>query len=1078
MEPIDRLSPSVKLYLLGAPRLEQNGAPIVIDRRKAVALLAYLALTGQTHLRDALATLLWPDSGQSHARANLRHTLVVLKQALGDDSLDIAWESVARQPEAALWIDVLHFQALLMACRSHSHPPGDVCAVCLPLLMEAVALPAEQFMAGFSLTDSPAFDDWQRAQQQQLTQALSDALDCLVRYFTQTGDYKRAIAYAQRRLGIDTLDEAAHRQLIQLYAWSGQQGLALRQFEQCTGILTQELGVAPSAETARLVQEIRAGRAAAPVTGLSEAASNQQPPAAEAAWRPATPRHNLPLRRQPLIGRDQDLRAIQALLQRATVNLVTLIGPGGVGKTQLSIQLASTLLEHFTDGVFFVSLAPLHEAAQVISALAQTWHLPEQADRPLLERVQTYLRHKQMLLILDNFEHLIAAAPAVSELLAHCAHLRILVTSREGLNLQGEQLYPIAPLSLPVPSQRSVVTAVAEAAAVQLFVQRAQAVSPGFMLEATNAADIADICTHLDGLPLAIELVAARIRLLPLRTLRQRLLGTTTASFELLQGGARDAPLRHRTLKDAITWSYDLLTAAEKRLFRLLAVFVGGCTLDAVEQVSAFVGEEGSDSVLANLASLVNKSMVQQTVQPDGEARFSLLEMIREFGLEQAQANGGFLAATARAHAETYATFVETAEPALAGPDHLTWITRLNAEHDNCRVALHWAISHQQAELAMRLGGALWSYWLDRGFYGEGRRFLATILQLEGTASRTPLRARALLGLGALIGAQGDLTKARTYQEEAVAIYREWADERGLAIALEFLAQTATRDPDMGPVYVTEAAALYEKLKDPIGVARMRQELGYVKYDEGDYRTAQTIFEQIIAIYKTQHYEAGLGFTLFHLGRALFQQQNFTRASQHFAEALQRAQARGDQELVAEVLYFMGRVAYTQTEYAKARNLFEESLRIGRELGIDAAKIAFRLAFLGDIALAQRDAASARTLLRESLTLGHQADNPYVVSLTLARFASRANALGEGKRAVHLVAAARSLYQTLPFHLLPNDQILFDAPLATARRSLSAEQFEQAWAVGAQMTMDEAVALAMAEINDALSPSVDNQQHR
>jgi predicted ATPase len=813
------------------------------------------------------------------------------------------------------------------------------------------------------------------------------------------------------------------------------------------------------------------------VTTGSETASHLPQPQVDTLWRPVeVPRHNLPMRLPTLIGRDHDLRAIQEMLQRTEVNLVTLIGPGGVGKTQLALQIASMLLEDFADGVFFISLASLREPELVISAIAQTWDLQRQSNQPLMEIVHTYLRAKRMLLILDNFEHLIAAAPLVSELLANCEHLRIIVTSRELLNVQGEHLYSVPPLSLPEQGGKPSLAAFAKTAAVQLFVQRAQAIIPGFVLDETNAVDIAEICTYLDGLPLAIELVAARIRLLPPRILRQRLLGATNSSFELLQGGACDAPMRHRTLIDAITWSYDLLTAAEQRLFRLLSVFVGGCTLEVVERVSELAGAAGSVSVLEILASLVNKSLIQQGVQPNGELRFSLLELIREYGLEQLQANDE-LAVAARAHAESYAEFVEIAVAALAGPDHLVWTARLNADHANCRTALHWAITHQHADLAMRFGGTLWSFWLDRGYYREGRQFLSAILQLAGTISRTPARARVLAGLGTLSRAQGDRIEASTSLEEAVSIYREWGDEHGLAVALEKLADDCFFELDLPQVdqLYAEAAALYEKVNDRVGATRVRQQFGFEKYHVGDYKAAQALFEQDLAIYKEQQHEAELGPALCNLGRALFQQQKFAEANQRFAEALSRAQARGDQGLVGYVLYFIGRVAYYQAEYAKAKSLLEESLRICREIGTKAAEIAFPLAFLSDIALAQGDVAAAQSMLREGLTLIYHEHDRYAISLILPHCASLAAIRGQHMHAVQLVAAGHSLYQSLKLNLPPNDQEAFDAPLATACPFLSTGDFAQAWAAGAQMTMAEAVVLALTEISG--NPSIDVDQH-
>jgi predicted ATPase/DNA-binding SARP family transcriptional activator len=1077
-------SSSIKLYLLGAPRLERDGAPAPIERRKAVALLAYLALTEQSHLRDALATLLWPDSGQTPARANLRHTLVMLKQALGDDTLDIAWESVAIKPEATLWVDVLHFQRLLAGGQTHGHAPGAVCAACLPLLIEAVTLPAEHFMAGFSLTDSPEFDDWQRAQQHQLTQALSDALDRLVRHLAQTGETKRAIDYAQRRLALDTLDEAAHRQLMQLYAGSGQQGLALRQFEQCAAILGQELGVAPSAETARLGQEIRDGRAPAPAASAVERITVAPPQAAAPVWQPAeTPRHNLPMRLPTLLGREGDLRAIQSLLQRPDVNLVTLIGPGGVGKTSLALQIGQTILdsmatsnEHpkskiqnprFEDGVFFISLAPLHEPDLVIAAVAQTWALQTNSRQSPLESVKTYLHHKQTLLVLDNFEHVISAAPLLSELLADCARLKILVTSREVLHVQGEHVYPTPPLALPVGEQVSALERLAEVAAIQLFVQRGQAVKPAFALDEQNAAAVGEICRRLDGLPLAIELAAARINLLTPQTLLQRLTDASSI-FQLLQGGRRDAPRRQRTLRLAIAWSYHLLTESEQRLFRWLAIFWGGCTLSGVEELDELVGrsidEPHNPPVLDLLASLVNKSLVQQSVQPDGEPRFSLLETVREYALDELRTSGE-RPILARSHAECCIHFAERAEHGLLGADHLRWLARFNVEHENCRAALRWAISAGDGDLALRLGGALWDYWFDRGYYHEGRALLVSILQLADAQPATARRAKVLTGLGALAWMQGDTAAARTSLDEAVRIYRTLADEQGVATALKYLGMTTTLDCDLilARKCYDESLALYQKTNDPLGVATVQLLIGIVEYESLNYHNAGELFTQSVAVFRARSYEAGLGAGLLHLARVSFQQGDFATARRLFSEGLQKAQARGDQWLVAYGLYFLGRVAYHQGDYAVARLWFEQSLCISRELGLSTANLTFPLAFLGDIACAEGDYRTARALLSESITIGRKGDHPYSVAIALACLAGLAVAQGEAEQAVRLTAAAVATYHLVRSSFTPTEQGLFDFPLKVARPLLSEAQFEQAWATGSAMTMDEAIAFAIAD---------------
>jgi len=1063
-----QLASPFKLYLLGAPRIEYNGTPVAIGRRKAVALLAYLALTRQTHLRDTIAYLLWPDSGQRSARANLRHTLFVLKQALGDDVLITSRESVALQQKATLWVDALQIQTLLAACQSHGHPSDRVCPDCLPLLTEVVSLPAEQFMAGFSLTDSPDFDDWQRSQRQQLNQALGDALDHLVDYFIEKHEYKVAIEHAQHRLALDTFDEASHRQLMDIYSWSGQQGLALRQFEQCTAILANELGILPSSETVGLIEKILSGQVVPHKEAPPTVDWHRPQTKVGDEWQPAEiPRHNLPARLKPLIGREHDLHALQNLLHRSDVNLVTLIGPGGVGKTQLSLWLASTMQDKFPDGTFIISLAALHEPEQVIFTLAETWNLHYQKNQPLLPVVQEYLHNQQILLVLDNFEHLMAAAPLLSQLLAHCNHLSIVVTSRELLNIREEQVYTLSPLSLPKLAQPISFDEIASSDAVTLFVQRAQAITSNFVLDQTNAMDVAEICRQLDGIPLAIELVVAWVRLLSPRTLRQRLLGPGAVPFELLRGGVRDAPPRHHALKETISWSYDLLTEAEQELFCLLGVFVGGCTLEAVEYAIEWVGLTASDHVLNGLASLENKSLIQHTMQTNGESRFFMLEMIREFALEKLRANDGIdrtgVDKTMCAHANLYATFAEIAVPALVGSEHRSWIQRLNAEHNNCQAALNWAISHQQTKLAIRLASALWEYWVERGYYREGRRFLEMVLQLIGSAERTTGYATILIGLGTVCRAQGDMDEARQTLQEAVSICRELKDERMLATAVERLVVGCALDFNLSQIdqLCAEASDLYKRADNQLGVIRIRQQFGMQSYYNGDYDVAKAIFEEALTIYRLQQYEAEIGQTLCNLGRVLFQQQKFPEARQCFTQARAKAQERGDQGLIGQTLYFLGRLAYYHADGKKAKSLLEESLRINRAIGTRAAEIAFPLAFLSAIARDNGDIQTAKEMAKEALLLPYQEQHTYAISLILPFHASLAVMRGKYRCAVQLVAAGHSLNRKVGIYLPPNDQLTFDQPLAAARQQLSANHFTEAWASGERMTVDEAVSLAL-----------------
>ena len=481
----------------------------------------------------------------------------------------------------------------------------------------------------------------------------------------------------------------------------------------------------------------------------------------------------LPRSLTSLLGREHETGTLSQLLRSSKVRLVTITGPGGVGKTSLALQVAHDLQDAFTDGVFFISLAAITDSTLIIPTIAQTLGVIESPNRLLLDSLKGFLRDRQALLLLDNFEQIMSAAPLLSELLSACTGLRMLVTSRETLRLRGEHEFPLSPLALP---DQSSVELLLQYPGIALFVQRAQAIQPDFQLVKGNASAVSEICARLDGLPLAIELAAARIKLLPPQAMLVRL---QESSLGLLTSGAHDLPARQQTLRSAIQWSYDLLNANEQCTFRSLSVFVGGCTLQA-----ALTAIEPPTS-LDMLDSLVNKSLLRQ-IETDDAPRLTMLETIREFGLDELTRTHE-LEAARRAQATYYLSFTEEAEPNLTSADQKTWLQRLNREQDNLRAALHWAIEHHVGEFAQRMAGALQPFWLTRGYWSEGRRWLEESLAMDSGAALAPaVRAKTLYGAGVLTRFQGDFVRARMLLEQSLTLYRPLADQTGV---LKTLAQ-------------------------------------------------------------------------------------------------------------------------------------------------------------------------------------------------------------------------------------------------------------------------------------------------
>lgn len=627
--------------------------------------------------------------------------------------------------------------------------------------------------------------------------------------------------------------------------------------------------------------------------------------------------NNLPVQLTPLIGREAEIMAVENLMRQEDVRLLTFTGPGGTGKTRLSLQVAADLLGEFTDGVFFIALAPISDPDLVASAIAQTLGTKETGSISLVESIKEYLRDKQVLLALDNFEQVITAASLVMELLMASSRLKVLVTSREPLRIRGEHEFAVPPLALPDLKQLPPADTLTQFAAVELFVQQACAVKNDFMLTSENMLSVAEICARLDGLPLAIELAAARIKVLS----PQAILARLDSRLKLLVGGARDLPERQQTMRGAIAWSYDLLSEEKKKLFRRLSVFVGGCTLETAEAVCSIAGDMKVD-ILDVVASLVDKGLLRQEEQSDNEPRFMMLETIREYGLEQLEASEE-AEVVRRQHATFFLKLAERAEPEL--DKERKWLDQLETEHDNFRGALKWAIE-KDVEIGLRLANTLAEFWHRRSYITEGRRWLEEAIQRSGS-SLPSVRANALIGMAYIMTRQGDYASARSIYEQSLTIGKELGDKQIIGDALNGL--------------------------------------GHVALGQGDYASARSLYSTSLKAYRELSNEGHVAGSLNNLGEVARCQRDYQLARSLYEESLAIARRLGNRRTIAIALSNLADVACQHDDYVSAHLFYKESLIIYRDL---AGKhgIAYALDGLADLAAAQRQPERAARLLGAS----------------------------------------------------------------------------------------------------------------
>jgi predicted ATPase/class 3 adenylate cyclase/Tfp pilus assembly protein PilF len=724
--------------------------------------------------------------------------------------------------------------------------------------------------------------------------------------------------------------------------------------------------------------------------------------------------NNLPVQSTSFVGRAKEVAEVRQLLSEG--RLVTLTGPGGTGKTRLALHVASEMLKDF-HGVFFVALAPITDPGLVASTMAQALHISETPGRSIFDSLKEYLQSKSFLLVLDNFEQVISAAPLVSELLEVCPGLKILVTSREGLRVSGEHEYPVPPLALPDPVQLPSPESFSQFAAVDLFIQRARAVKPDFQVTTETAPAVAEICYRLDGLPLAIELAAARIKLLPPPAMLKRLDVSQHSRLEFLTGGGRDRPARQQTLRDAIAWSYDLLEADEQKLFRQLSVFVGGCTLEAAEMVAG--GQTEPISMLDRLGSLLDKSLLFDVEDRNAKARFGMLGMLREFGLEQLEAKGEGENIRLR-HANFFLALAEQAE---ASAEQVEWMDRMEREHDNLRAALEWSkAAKETGELCVRLAGALGHFWEVRGHFSEGRERLSAVLSAETAQGQTAGHAKLLARAAELAYRQSDYPATISFAKESLAIYRKIEDKQGIASALVKLGNAAT--------------------------------------ETGNYRTASKDLEEALSIWREVDDKHGMARALISLGWAALRSGNHALANGRLEEALAFSRELGDARSMGFELSGLGEVALRQGDYSRARQLMEESLELRRQLG-NKWGVGVSLGMLGWVAMRERDWDRATERLAESLEVRQEIGDKGGSAWCLERLAGVAMAQGHAEKAVRLFGAAAALRASIGSVIDPADQAKYERNRNSLRAKLGRERFKAVWEDGFALTLEQAVAYAL-----------------
>ena len=1012
------------LYLLGPPRVELNDEPVHIGRRKALALLAYLVVTrsdrGLRHSRDSLAALLWPEHDHASARAELRRSLSVLKKTLDGEWLTADQETIGLNPDASLWLDMEHFHSLTPAWRGHGHPETDVCPRCLPPLTEAVELFRGDFLAGFTLRDSPDFDDWQFFQTQGLRDELAGVLERLAHGHCAQGELDLAIGHARRWVALDPLHEPAHRLLMRLYAQADQRAAALREFGECERLLKEELGVPPEEETKQLYQAIKEKREISQPVGCTVLPVSQPLP------------HRIYYRAAqltPFIERGGLLAEIATHLQDSTSRLLTLVGAGGSGKTRLALEAASDQTGSFEQGVYFASLGPLQSVESIVPTVAEALGITFQtaagvpAGFEARKQLLAYLRQKNVLIIMDNYEHLLEGADLVTDILAAAPNVQILVTSRARLNVQGEHLLNIAGMEVPDwDSTDELFEHTVQYSVVKLFLQCARQAQPSFALTQDNLADVVHICHQVEGMPLGVLLAASWVGVLTPAEIRAEI----SRSFDFLEIELRDIPERQRSMRAVFDHSWNLLTTRQQAIMKALSSFRGGFTRQAAEQVTGVT--------LPEMRALVDRSLIQREPGPAG--RYQIHELLRQYAADKLAIEPAEMEKVKNRHCSFYTHFLQQKESHLLGREQQRELMKIEAEIDNVRIAWNWAVSRGRIENINLSLDSLSEFYSKRARNQEGLQVCAMaaqkLIQMQPTITKRRIKnvyARVISRQGRFSSGLGQVERGKELMRKSLAIFRDLDMQREIADSLCHLAYVSSPNKERVSL-VEEAVNIFQELGEQNGLVSAFHLQGRDAMVQGEYEKARQLYQARLAI----------------------------------------TREKGIQDGIAHSLCMLGSTAWVVGEYRQAEQLYQESLALYREID-NQAGIALNLTGLGRDAMGMKAFGDAEQLIKESLAICQEFNLTFNLGYALESLARVAHEMGEYTKAIQFaqecIEDSRSL--PIPFWAALAFGVLGDATKELNDLGRSRNYYRQALEMAMPIGAKPAILLTLVGIANQLA---------